>query len=174
LGLERQRILTDLRKLDISKPKQVSAAWERLDRYLHEDNIRPGLERSIRGLEGCRTAIENQAKGLRWRKRDKEAAVREFSATLGKLEQTLKGLSSNFYPGMSAMGVQTLQPIYALLDNVVKDKGSKKSTSADLETLDEQLADLLRQALHDRSHDDWVRSTGEIGKLVSELQLAFR
>ena len=89
LGLERQRILTDLRKLDVSNPEQVSATWARLDKYLHEDNIRPVLERSIRGLKGCHTAIENQAKGLRWRKRDKEAAVTEFSATLYELERTL-------------------------------------------------------------------------------------
>jgi hypothetical protein len=174
LGLERQRILTDLRKLDVSSPKQVSAAWERLDKYLHEDNIRPVLEKSIRGLNGCHTAIENQAKGLRWRKRDKEAAVTEFSATLHELERTLGELTSNFYPGMSGMGVQTLQPIYRLLDEVRKPKEPSKGGRADLESLDEQLADLVRQALHDPSHDEWVRSTGKIGKLVSELQLAFR
>jgi hypothetical protein len=174
LGLERQRILTDLRKLDISKPEQVSAVWGRLDKYLHEDNIRPGLEKSIRGLAGCRTAIEAQAKGLRWRKRDKEAAVKEFSTTLWELERTLDQLSSNFYPGMSGMGVQMLQPIYALLGEVRKGKGSKKTTSATLESLDEQLADLVRKALHDSSHDVWVSSTGKIIKLISELQLAFR
>ena len=70
--------------------------------------------------------------------------------------------------------MQTLQPIYALLGEVLKHKEPKKSASADFESLDEQLADLVRQALHDPSHDEWVRSTGRIGKLVSELQLAFR
>lgn len=174
LGLERQRILTELRKLDVSNAEHVSAAWERLDKYLHEDNIRPVLEKAIRGLNGCHSAIEDQANGLRWRKRDKEAAVTEFSATLGELEQTLGELSSNFYPGMSGMGVQTLQPIYKLLDDVRKRKKPNEMDAAGLESLDEKLADLVRQALHDPSHDEWVRSTGSIGKLVSELQLAFR
>lgn len=174
LGLERQRILTDLRKLDVSRSEQVSAAWERLDKYLHENNIRPVLEKSIGGLKGCRAAIENQAKGLRWRKRDKEAAVREFVVTLYELEGTLGQLTSNFYPGMSGMGVQTLQPIYELLDEVHKRKKPQKVDPADFQSLDEELADLVRQALRDPSHDEWVRSTGKIGKLVSELQLAFR
>ena len=174
LGLERQRILADLRKLDIGSPKQVSVAWERLDKYLHEDNIRPLLEKSIRGLKGCHSAIENQAKGLRWRKRDKDTAVADFSATLHELERTLDELTSNFYPGMSGMGVQTLQPIYRLLDEARKARGTRKAGRADVDLLDEQLADLMRKALHDPSHDEWVRSTGQIGKLVSELQLAFR
>jgi hypothetical protein len=140
---------------------------------LHEDNIRPVLEKSIRGLSGCYTAIESQAKGLRWRKRDKAAAVAEFSATLHELESTVSGLSSNFYPGMSGMGVQTLRPIYSLLDELRKAQTPKKDRPADL-ALDEQLSDLIRQALRDPSHDEWVRSTGKIGKLVAELQLAFR
>lgn len=174
LGLERQRILTDLRKLDVTNPEQVSAAWARLDKYLHEDNIRPVLERSISGLNGCHAAIENQAKGLRWRKRDKDAAVTQFSATLYELEWTLGQLTSDFYPGMSGMGVQTLQPIYRLLDEVRKRRTPQKADLTGNESLDEELADLVRQALHDPSHDEWVRSTGKIGKLVSELQLAFR
>lgn len=41
LGLERQRILTDVRRCDVGDADQVNALWERLDRYLHEDNIRP-------------------------------------------------------------------------------------------------------------------------------------
>ena len=72
------------------------------------------------------------------------------------------------------MGVQTLQPIYGLLDKVRKRKKPQKVDPTRLESLDEELADLVRQALRDPSHDEWVRSTGKIGRLVSELQLAFR
>src|SRR5215207_8768809 len=74
LGLERQRILTDVRKCDVGDPDQVNALWARLDRYLHEDNIRPQLESSIRGLDACREEIERKAEGAWWRKRNKEAA----------------------------------------------------------------------------------------------------
>ncbi len=75
LGHERQRILTDVRKCDVGDPNQVNALWTRLDRYLHEDNIRPQLENTIRGLGACRDAVTTEAEGAWWRKRNKEAAV---------------------------------------------------------------------------------------------------
>lgn len=64
LGIERQRILTDARSCDVTAPEQVNALWQRLDRYLHEDNIRPQLQNAIDGLRGCREAIEQKAQGL--------------------------------------------------------------------------------------------------------------
>ena len=82
LGLERQRILSDVRKCDVRNSDQIHALWIRIDRYLHEDNIRPQLVDSISGLRACREVIEKEAKGAWWRKSNKETAVQEFTETL--------------------------------------------------------------------------------------------
>jgi hypothetical protein len=173
LGSERQAILTDLRKLDIKNRDQVTAVWGRLHKYLHEDHIRPKLDKSIGGLQGCRPAVESQAQGLRLRKKEKQAAVEEFTKTLDQLENELRNLSSDFLPGgPSGMGVETLQPIDNLLEEL------RKSTDADIasrfEAYDDKLADLARAARRHPSHEDWIRKTGQIETLVAELQWAFR
>jgi hypothetical protein len=173
LGHERQGILTDIRKCDVQDSDQVSALWTRLDRYLHEDNIRPQLAISIHGLGGCRRAIEREAKGVLWRNRDKEAAVSAFSNTLNQLELMLQGLTSDFYPGGSGMGVQTLVPIYELLSKVRNDRKFLQSDASDVESLHEELGELARQALHDPSHEGWFRTAAKVEALVVELQLAF-
>ena len=173
LGLERQHILTDVRRCDVGDPDQVNALWMRLDRYLHEDNIRPQLENSIRGLYACRQTIEKEAKGVRWRKRDKQAAVEAFSSTLNELESVLQGLSSNFYPGGSGMGVQTLAPIFEVISRVRDDSRFGRSQDSDVELVHEELGELARQAVRDNSHEDWFRTAGKVEALVAELQLAF-
>ena len=173
LGLERQHILSDVRRCDVRRANQVAAVWTRLDRYLHEDNIRPQLERSIEGLGACREPVARQAKGLCWRKRDKEAAVAAFATTLDELESTLRRLTSNFYPGGSGMGVQTLVPIFDLLGEVRSRSKSRQADAAELESFDEKLAELARQALRDASHEEWIRTTAQVERLIAELQLAF-
>lgn len=173
LGLERQRILTDVRRCDVGEPDQVNALWTRLDRYLHEDNIRPQLENSIRGLDACHQAIEKEAKGVWWRKRDKQAAVKAFSDTINELESMLQGLNSNFYPGGSGMGVQTLVPIFGVISKVREDSKFGRSQDANVESVHEELGELARQALRDNSHEEWFRMAGKVEALVAELQLAF-
>ena len=173
LGMERQRILTKVRKTDVGDPDQLNALWERLDQYLHEDNIRPQLENSICGLGECRKAIKGEAKGAWWRKRDKEAASRSFSNTLNKLNSLLKGLKSNFYPGGTGMGVQTLVPIFKLISKARKDVRQRQFQNKELDLVHEKLGKLASQALRDKSHEDWFRMAGKVEALVAELQLAF-
>lgn len=173
LGLERQRILADVRKCDVGDPNQVNALWARLDSYLHEDNIRPQLVKSIDGLGKCREEIERKAKGAWWRKRNKEAAVQDFSNTLSELEFVLQDLTSNFYPTGSGMGVQTLVPIYELISRVRDDYRLGRFQQTELELLHEELGELALQALRDDSHEDWFRMAGKVEALVAELQLAF-
>ena len=173
LGLERQHILTDVRRCDVGDADQVNVHWTRLDRYLHEDNIRPQLENSIRGLYACRQTIEKEAKGVWWRKRDKQAAVKAFSNTLNELESILQGLSSNFYPGGSGMGVQTLVPIFRVISRVRDDNKFGRSQDSNVELVHEELGELARKAVRDNSHEDWFRKAGKVEALVAELQLAF-
>lgn len=178
LGIERQRILSDVRKCDIEDKTEVDALWERLDTYLYQDNVRTHLVDSIRGLDKCREEIRNEAKGILWRKRNKEAAVKNFDATLQTLLTTLRSLTDNFYPGGSGMGIQTLMPIYNLIDNIRKNRKhwaayDKKRKDEEIEAAFEEIGELAIQAISDSSHEDWIRTTGQIEALIAELQLAF-
>ena len=169
LGLERQHILTDARHCDITNFEQLDALWKRLDRYLHEDNIRPYLQASIDGLIACHTKIETKASKAWWRKGNKEAAVKEFLETLTELEFLLQDLTFNFYPGGSGMGIYKLIPILELVQEI----RSNPSEELEIEQINEQLGDLIIQALRDSSHEDWFKTSGQIEALIAELQLAF-
>lgn len=171
LGLERQHILTDVRRCDVSKSSEVNALWNRLDRYLHEDNIRPQLESSLSGLRACRDTIEKKAEGAWWRKGDKEAAAKEFTTTLDELNSVLQGLKSDFYPEGSGMGVQDLVPLFELISRV-RDE-IRLGRPQNVEMIHEELGDLALNALQDNSHEEWFRTAGRVEALVTKLQLAF-
>lgn len=173
LGLERQRILSDVRRCDVGDRDQIDALWTRLDRYLYEDNIRFHLNRSIVGLGACRETIEKEAKAAWWRKRDKKAAVEAFLNTLNELESTLRSLTSNFYPGGSGMGIQTLMPIYELISINRHERKPRRFKNSEIQATNEQLGELVHLALRDSSHEDWWRLTGRVEALVVEMQLAF-
>jgi hypothetical protein len=138
LGLERQRILSMARRCNIRKPKQVEALWARLDTYLHEDNVRPQLEKAVRGLQACAEPIKKHTEGIKWRKRDKQAAVAMFLSTCGELEQVLTELAHHFYPGSSGMGVGTLLPIEHQLREIRDFQREKEKIDPGVE--DEKLA----------------------------------
>jgi hypothetical protein len=172
LGAERQQILSDVRKCDPSRADDVTALWARLDRYLHDDNIRPHLKSAIDQLQVCRNEIDKKSDAAWWRRRDNRAAAQSFSATLGELQSVLSTLTSNFYPGGSGMGIQTLFPIYQHISQL-RDahKSGRRDTAYDRDT--EILADLARQALRDQSHEQWFTTTAKVDALVAELELAF-
>ena len=116
LGLARQRILSEVRLCDVGDSEQLKSLWTRLDRYLHQDNIRPLLVKAVVGMNACRVPIEKEARAAWWRGHDKKSAVTEFSKTQSTLENELQMLSSNSLPGSSSgMGVHTLIPIFNLI-----------------------------------------------------------
>jgi hypothetical protein len=164
LGLERQRILTDVRKCDIGDAEQVDTLWTRLHVYLYEDNVSHYLRESTSGLAECLGRIEKEVKDGWWRNSDKEAAVRTFSTTLGELESTLANLTSNFYPGGSGMGIRTLMPIFDVVDEVRRNEKPHNN---------EELGQVALEALSDNSQRDWIQNTGKIETLIAKLQLSF-
>ncbi len=172
LGIERQRILTDVRRCNISDPDQVNVLWSRLDRYLHEDNIRPHLQSAIDGLAACRESIAKEAKGIRWRKQDKGAAVATFLNTFSELENLLRGLTYNFYPGGSGLGIEPLLPIYKLLNRLRHDFNLGRPL-AEPELVYKDLEELMLKALSHNTHEEWFRTTGRVEATIAELQLAF-
>jgi len=177
LGLERQRILTGVRRCDIEEVAQVDALLERLDTYLYQDNVRPHLIAALRGLDRCREQIRREAQSSLWRRRDKEAAAQKFDATLQTLLGTLRGLTDNFYPGGSGMGIQTLMPIYQFLSDWRRRRQSAGDESAGrddaVQVAFAELGALAVAALTDPSHEEWLRTTGQIEAYIAELQLAF-
>jgi hypothetical protein len=128
---------------------------------------------SIDGLSACREIIRREAKGAWWRKRDKKVAVEVFTNTLNELESVLQNLTYDFYPGGSGMGIQTLLPIFELIDKVHDDYKHDRVQDNDLESIEEQLGELALIALRDSSHEEWFKMTGKVEALVTELQLAF-
>ncbi len=165
LGLERQQILTNVRKCDVSNKEQVDALWTRLHVYLFEDNISRNLQKSAKGLVECYEKIGKEVDSIWWRSiDDKKATVRTFSATLRELGSLLESLNNNFYPGGSGMGIQTLMPIYNLVDEIRQNKKLHDN---------EELAELAREALSDSSQRDWIQHTGNIETLIAKLQLSF-
>ena len=127
----------------------------------------------IQGLGACREVIEEDAEGAWWRKENKEAAIEAFKNTLYELESVLQELNSDFYPGGSGMGVETLLPIFELISNVRDYFRFGQPQETDFKLIDEELAELALKALRDSSHEDWFRQTGKVEALVAELELAF-
>ena len=145
LGKERQNILSDVRKCDLANEEQVNALWDRFDRFLFEDNIRPKLFSAVEGLKACKSEIENKSKAWWWRNKNKEEAVKSFIRLLDELELLIDRLTSDFFPGGSGAGIVTLFPIY----------------------------ELTQIAIRDSSHEEWLRVNGKVESLTTELQLAF-
>ena len=173
LGVERQHILTDVGRCNVGNADQLNAVWTRLDVYLHQDSLRPQLESSIQGLRACRQTIEREANSAWWRKNDKQAAVETFSRTLFDLESTLQQLSNKYYPTTSGMGIQTLVPIFDLLTRVRKDQQFGHFNRGSVESVHEELGELVAQALRDKDHEEWFRMAGKVEASVAELRLAF-
>jgi len=173
LGLERQYILTDVRSCDIGNAEQVNALWKRLDRYLHEDNIRHHLVPAVDGLRACHEPIERTANSAWRRKRDKAVAVKGFSTTLELLEKTLDDLTANFYPGGSGWGVLKLLPIYEKLNEIRQAGKLSHCRAAEIHAANQKLGELARKAVRHRSHEEWFKTTGKVEALVTQLQLAF-
>lgn len=199
LGLERQRILTDVSQCDIGDPDELKAIRRRLHVYLHEDNYRIPLESSIRGLGACREAIKKKSKPAWWNRGSRTAAVAGFESTLKSLESALLSLTPGYRSGVS---IHTLIPIYDLISKVnnganfsdsqdskakvplqnrpgIKSRTRKSTKLPTRNTLEEphatneRLASLVLKAYRDQSHMEWYKTTGEIEALIAELQMAF-
>jgi hypothetical protein len=174
LGIERQRILTEARCCDLSNKDEVTALFKRIDCYLYQDNVRRHLQAAMDGLRACEARLTSQGDSAWWRKSDKAAAVKQFVTTLSVLQQELKALSSDFYPGGgSGMGVATLKPIYGLIEKAKDRISAEESSDFSLDDLTEKLSDLLSTAVTDSSNEEWIRSGGKVEALVAELELAF-
>lgn len=171
LGRERQGILSDAAGCDVQERSQVEALLERMRVYLQEDNVREPLKKAIEGLRGCSQDIERAAQGLKWRKRDKQKAVQDFLSTLGDLDVQVQDLEHNFFPEYSGQGLGTLVPVYELVDRIGKDL--RRSRASDVDVDEERLAELIRDALRDPAHTEWMEKTAHIERLIVELQLAF-
>ncbi len=173
LGIERQQILTDVRKCDLSSDEQVNALWDRFNRYLFEDNIRPKLFSAMEGLKACNPEIEKKSKGWWWRAKNKEEAVKSFMHLLNELELLIAHLTSDFFPGGSGMGINTLMPVYNAIDEIRQKNKSQKPDVPEIENYQEKIYELLQIAIRDSSHEEWFRVNGKVEALTTELQLAF-
>jgi len=166
LGRERQDILADVRRCEVHDAAAVEALSRRLDTYLHVDRVRPLLVDALGGLRGCFQELERRADTIAWRRRDRRQAFLEFTQTLQQFELLLEGLTSNFLPGASGMGVDTLIPIHDALRDLTK--------RAPSESDEERLGELAAEALAAESNTAWFTLGGQVETLVLRLQFAFK
>jgi hypothetical protein len=171
LGKERQGMLSDAARCNTRDLEQVEALATRMRVYLREDNVREPLQRALAGLRACCPDIERAAQGLAFRRRDKQAAAQAFMSTLRDLEQESRSLEYTFYPEYSGQGLQTLVPLFELVDRIAKDL--RRARITDLDVDDEKLEELVKAALRDPAHADWIAKTAQIERRIVELQLAF-
>jgi len=165
LGRERQCILADLRRCDLRDTAAVAAVRLRLDAYLRQDVMRPRLVEAHGGLLGCVEELRDRSEALAWRRRDRRQAYAEFAQTLQGFSCLITGLSSDFLPGASGMGVQTLEPILRFFETLTPGVAGDP---------DDELARLVDAALADPSHTQWITEGGQVETLVMRLQFAFR
>lgn len=173
LGKERQDILNDVRKCDLNNEEQVNALWNRFNRYLFEDNIRPQLFSAVERLKACKPVIEKESQAWWWRNKNKEKAVKSFIQILDELELLITHLTSDFFPGGSGAGIVTLFPIYNAIDEIRQKNKSQKPDETELDNQYEKIYELTQIAIRDSSHEEWFRVNGKVEALATELQLAF-
>ena len=172
LARERQQILREASLCNVRKASEVEALWKRMYVYLHEDNIRVPFQKAVDGLHGCDASITEQAQKFSWRgKQTKQAAAEAFRHTRSELERVLQRLKNTVSPWGSGMGVRALGPIYDLLSDLRHDRNRK--TDANYDAASEKLGELIHHALRHASNDDWLAVSGQVERLVTELNLAF-
>jgi hypothetical protein len=167
LGLERQHILTDARGCELGNKGKRDALFDRLNKYLHEDNIRKPLKKSVEGLISSRESVVEAADDAWLRKNKKREAVKDFLAALDELQLLLQQLENNFYPGGSGMGVVTLVPIFKLVEM------TRTGESFNIASANNELRELVNKAQIDKSNAQWLDYTGEVEALVNRLRSAF-
>jgi hypothetical protein len=176
LGRERQKIISDASICNIRDREEVGALRERMTIYLTQDNVRFQLQDAIEGLRGCHEPIERAAQGglIRWRKRDKRMAVNAFMITLSDLENQLQNLVYDYSPQFSGMGVPTLEKVYKLIERVCDDLRQGLTSDAEkIEADEEELVELVQDALLDPAQFVWREKSADIERLIVQLQLAF-
>jgi hypothetical protein len=95
LEQECDAILTDAALCDLGDADQLRALLERIERYLHEDRIRPHLITAVTGLEGTRDQLAKRADSIRqwpWKAGDTRAAVEELERAIAALVGYLESL----------------------------------------------------------------------------------
>jgi hypothetical protein len=168
LGLERQRILTDARGCDLGNAGKREELFDRLNKYLHEDNIRTPLRKSLEGLSSSRESVVKIAVDSWRRKHKKREAVNDFLIALDELKSLVQQLENNFYPGEgSGMGVVTLVPIFNLVEK------TRFGESFNIASTNNELRELVNNAQEDKSNQQWLDYTSEVEGLVNKLRSAF-
>ena len=171
LGKERQGILLDAAGCDVQERSHVEALSERMRVYLQEDNVREPFRKAIEGLRECREDIERATQGLKWRKQTKEKAVQDFVNTLSDLDDQVQELEHDFFPEYSGQGLDTLVPVYELVDRISGDL--RRNRESDVDADEEELAERIQGALRDPAQGEWIVRTAHIEGMIVKLQLAF-
>lgn len=152
-----------------------AALYERLDRYLNRDRLRPLLGQAIKGIESCHEFAERDSKGF-FRREEKADSVREVFKLLGQLSMYLASLGSTMdsdkvdkenFAGPSGLNLPELLRIQELLELLVS-----QPESAEAEPQRTELIDLVEQAQSSRVREGFA-IVADSTRIIQELIVVF-
>jgi len=165
---EAQSIMLQARSIDNKNPQEIDILYERINKYLYTDNLRPALNDSISGLNGISDAMithANRPLQWPWIKRIRQGSVENFQNLLQQLTDFLQGLQSKYLPGGSGMLVSDLYEIMRIVDNI-REKKVEYS----------ELAVFIESSEKDRSntYNEWLKLNGELTEIFEKIRTTIR
>jgi hypothetical protein len=156
LGIIRQAAATDA-----TDPKARELLLGRIEQYINGETLRPKLDEAIRRLREGRQALEEHAERLLLSGKTaarRAAALAKYDELLNRLAGYLGSLGN--YRGPSAAALKEIQEVQSRLAAAPFDARGFD------ETIDRLLLDFDKNAL--------IAATGECGRVVEALRVAFR
>jgi hypothetical protein len=165
MGLEEEldEILIQAKAVARFRWDERAIAFERIDRYLNRDRLRPILDQSLHGLLACRAQMEKDANGF-FARQEKAELVSSISDALDDLFRYLRSLSGAMgytrenYAGSSGINMPELIAIQRLLE-------STDTAWAVVEAV---------EALQGRRRKEGLALVADATKLMQELSVVFK
>jgi hypothetical protein len=145
------------------------ALYERIDRYLNRDRLRPLLGQAIQGITSCHKFVERDSRGF-FQRAEKAEAVAEVTRLLGELSNYLGSLGGTMaytrenYASASGINMPELLRIQQLL--------LSQSGSTDDQRDQTTLADLVEE-IQSRRVRQGLPLVAESSRIIQELTVVF-
>jgi hypothetical protein len=171
LEQECDAILSDAALCDLENRVAIDALLARIERYLHEDHIRPHLVTAVQGLRDSRDMLATQRKAVLawpWKQENKKKAVDDFGELLESLATYLERLVQEMRSLPAGSGPQAWRL------GLVRDELSGVRQGAVPGDARRRVDDLVSEARLDPTKGGWLELTRRCEALSNDLRTAFR